>query len=104
MALSAATQEAIYLARILAAFKDSDSEPITMYCDNQGAIALVKNPVKHGRSKHIDIRYHFTREHVENGTIILEYIPSDQNLADPFTKPLGKVKWGTLRDSIFGEA
>ena len=104
MALSAATQEAIYLARIFAAFKDSNSEPITMYCDNQGAIALVKNPVKHGRSKHIDIRYHFTREHVENGTIILEYIPSDQNLADPFTKPLGKVKWGNLRDSLFGEA
>jgi hypothetical protein len=103
MALSAATQEAIYLARILSEFLDAETEPVKMYCDNQGAIALVKNPVKHGRSKHIDIRYHFTREHVENGTIELEYVPSNFNLADPFTKPLGRVKWVNLQKSLFGE-
>ena len=103
MALSAATQEAIYLARILSEFLDAETKPVKIYCDNQGAIALVKNPVKHGRSKHIDIRYHFTREHVEKGTIELEYVPSNFNLADPFTKPLGRVKWVNFRKPLFGE-
>ena len=55
--------------------------------DNQGAIALINNPVKHRKSKHIDVRYHFARECNQDNNIVLEYVPSSNNFADMFTKP-----------------
>ena len=60
--------------------------------DNQGAIALAKNPVYHQRSKHIDIRYHFIRSEVQEGVVNLSYVQSERNIADLFTKPVSKVK------------
>ena len=65
MALSAATQEAKFLRQLLADMQGSDVECVCLYVDNQGAIALAKNPVQHQRSKHIDIRYHFVRLEVQ---------------------------------------
>ena len=62
-------------------------------CDNQSAIALSKDNKFHQRTKHIDIRYHYIREAVEDGRIQVEYIPTDQNPADIFTKPLSKTKF-----------
>ena len=61
---------------------------IPIYCDNQSAIAMTGNPVQHSLTKHISIRYHFIREHVMEGTIELHFVPTDQQLADIFTKPL----------------
>ncbi|GJY16150.1 hypothetical protein Tco_0386572 [Tanacetum coccineum] len=61
---------------------------IPMYCDNKSAIALSCNNVQHSRSKHIDIRFHFIKEHVENGVIELYFVNSEYQLADIFTKPL----------------
>ena len=58
--------------------------------DNQGAIAMAKNPVGHARTKHIDIRYHFVREGVQNGAIFLNYVATDEMIADILTKPLPK--------------
>ena len=55
--------------------------------DNKGALVLIKNPVKHSRVKHIDIRYHFTRECYQSNQIVLDYVPSSDNEADIFTKP-----------------
>lgn len=64
----------------------------SMFCDNQGAIALAKNPVQHQRSKHIDIKYQFVRSEVQNGTMSLMYVQSEQNIADIFTKSVPKFK------------
>ena len=64
---------------------------IPIYCDNQSAIAMTGNPVQHSLTKHISIRYHFIREHVMEGTIELHFVPTDQQLADIFTKPLAEV-------------
>ena len=55
---------------------------VSLYADNQGAIALAKNPVHHSRSKHIDIKYHFIRLAVEENVVDLQYIPSAENNAD----------------------
>ena len=55
---------------------------IPIYCDNQSAIAMTGYPVQHSLTKHISIRYHFTREHVMEGTIELHFVPTDQQLAD----------------------
>ncbi|GJX16355.1 hypothetical protein Tco_0217187 [Tanacetum coccineum] len=59
-----------------------------MYCDNKSAIALCCNNVQHSRSKHIDIRFHFIKEHVENGVIELYFVNTEYQLADIFTKAL----------------
>nr|GEV79007.1 hypothetical protein [Tanacetum cinerariifolium] len=63
---------------------------ISMYCDNKSALALRCNNVQHSRSKHIDIRYHFIKEQVENGVIELYFVNTEYQLADLFTKALGR--------------
>ncbi|GJR79846.1 retrovirus-related pol polyprotein from transposon TNT 1-94 [Tanacetum coccineum] len=65
---------------------------IPMYCDNKSAIALCCNNVQHSRSKHIDIRFHFIKEHVENGVIELYFVNTEYQLADIFTKPLARER------------
>ncbi|GJT35746.1 retrovirus-related pol polyprotein from transposon TNT 1-94 [Tanacetum coccineum] len=65
---------------------------IPMYCDNKSAIALCCNNVQHSRSKHIDIRFHFIKEHVENGVIELYFVNTEYQLADIFTKALGRKR------------
>ncbi|KAK1379096.1 hypothetical protein POM88_025840 [Heracleum sosnowskyi] len=71
-------------------------EKIPIFCDNTSAIAITENPVQHSRTKHIDIKYHFIREHVMNGTVELHFVPSEQQLADIFTKPLDESKFSRL--------
>nr|GEZ27098.1 Gag-Pol polyprotein [Tanacetum cinerariifolium] len=63
---------------------------IPRYCDNKSAIALCYNNVQHSRSKHIDIRYHFIKEQVENAVIELYFVKKEYQLADLFTKALGR--------------
>nr|GEY77431.1 retrovirus-related Pol polyprotein from transposon TNT 1-94 [Tanacetum cinerariifolium] len=63
-----------------------------MYCDNKSAIALCCNNVQHSRSKYIDIRYHFIKEQVENGVIELYFVNTEYQLADLFTKALGRER------------
>nr|GFC67656.1 hypothetical protein [Tanacetum cinerariifolium] len=61
---------------------------ISIYCDSKSAIAISCNPVQHLRTKHIAVRYHFIKQHVEKGTIELYFIKMDYQLADIFTKAL----------------
>ncbi|GJU77823.1 hypothetical protein Tco_1274893 [Tanacetum coccineum] len=63
-----------------------------MYCDNKSAIALCCNNVQHSRSKHIDIKFHFIKEHVENGVIELYFVNTESQLADIFTKDLARER------------
>nr|GEZ71040.1 hypothetical protein [Tanacetum cinerariifolium]GEZ71042.1 hypothetical protein [Tanacetum cinerariifolium] len=65
---------------------------IPMYCDNKSVIALCCNNVQHSRSKHIDIRFHFIKEQVENGVVELYFVNMEYQLADIFTKALGKER------------
>ncbi|GJS38329.1 retrovirus-related pol polyprotein from transposon TNT 1-94 [Tanacetum coccineum] len=65
---------------------------IPMHCDNKSVIALCCNNVQHSRSKHIDIRFHFIKEHVENGVIELYFVNTEYQLADIFTKALGRER------------
>ncbi|RYR09971.1 hypothetical protein Ahy_B05g078415 isoform B [Arachis hypogaea] len=86
-AASCATQ-AVWLRRILEELNEKQSTPTTIFCDNKSAIALCKNPVFHGRSKHIDIRVHKIRELVNEKEVFIEYCPTEDQVADIFTKPL----------------
>ncbi|KAI3665011.1 hypothetical protein L6452_43627 [Arctium lappa] len=65
---------------------------IPIYCDSTSAIAIANNPVLRSKTKHIEIRYHFIRDHVMNGDIELHFIPTDFQLADLFTKPLDETR------------
>jgi hypothetical protein len=109
MALSDATKEALYLRMLLKEFGNISETATTIYCDNQGAIALANNPSQHRKTKHIDIRYHLIREHVDNGFISVQHISSISNTADIFTKPLPVTTFRShipaigLRDDRKGE-
>ncbi|KAJ9543669.1 hypothetical protein OSB04_023376 [Centaurea solstitialis] len=59
---------------------------VPIYCDSSGAIQIVANPVQHSRTKHIDIRYHFIKDHVEKGNVELFFVESERQIADLFTK------------------
>ena len=63
---------------------------IPIRCDNTSAINISKNPVQHSRTKHIEIRHHFLRDHVQKGDCVLEFVDTKNQLVDIFTKPLHK--------------
>ncbi|GJT15093.1 retrovirus-related pol polyprotein from transposon TNT 1-94 [Tanacetum coccineum] len=69
---------------------------IPMYCDSKSAIAISCNPVQHSKTKHIDIRYHFIKEHVERGTVEIYFVGTAYQLADLFTKALPKERFEYL--------
>nr|GEU87551.1 copia protein [Tanacetum cinerariifolium] len=73
---------------------------IPLYCDNKSAIALCCNNVQHSRVKHIDIRYHFIKEWVENGIMKLYFVQTEYQLADIFTKPLPRERFNFLIDKL----
>ncbi|GJS20280.1 hypothetical protein Tco_0448912 [Tanacetum coccineum] len=73
---------------------------IPLYCDNKSAIALCCNNVQHSRSKHIDIRYHFIKEQVENKVVELYFVRTEYQLADIFTKALGRERLDFLINKL----
>ncbi|GJU05687.1 retrovirus-related pol polyprotein from transposon TNT 1-94 [Tanacetum coccineum] len=71
-------------------------DKIPMYCDSKAAIAISCNPVQHSRTKHIDVRYHFIKEHVEKGIVELFFVETEYQLADLFTKALSEDRFTYL--------
>ena len=103
MALCAASKEAKFLDMLMSDFAPGISfRPIKIHVDNTGAIALGKNNMVTKRSKHIDIRYHFTRQCYSDGLIDIVHISTDKNLADVLTKPLGRSKLESFSKLLFG--
>ena len=100
VALAMATQEVVWLRRLLSDLGIDTSAPTELREDNQGAIDLSKNPKHHGRTKHIDVSHHFTRERIAMNEIDVKYVPSNQNLADVMTKPLPRVPFEKFRDEL----
>ena len=68
------------------------SDAVSFYCDNNGAIALAKEPRSHQKSKHIERRFHLIRANLEKGYVEVKRVNSTDNVADPLTKPLGQQK------------
>ena len=97
VALSSAAQECVWMRRLNSELGNSRGEPTTVMEDNQSCIVMAKNPQHHGRSKHIDIKYHFVRELVENETIKLKYCPTKEKIADILTKGLNREQFCYLR-------
>ena len=79
---------------------ECELEATVVHCDNQSGIRLSENPVFHDQSKHIDIQYHFLIDCVQRETIRLEYIQTDEQVANIFTKALCKQRIVKLRDKL----
>ena len=75
-------------------------DTMCVFCDNTNAINLSKNPVQHSKLKHIEIQYNFIQNLVEEKTVYLEFITTDNQKADIFTNPLDGLKFETLRKTI----
>ena len=76
----------------------TNPETVRIRGDNQGALALVKNPHLHERSKHIDIQYHYIRDLEARKRIAVDYIPTTDMVADGLTKPLDRVAFQRFKD------
>jgi hypothetical protein len=75
-------------------------KPNVLKCDNQSSIKLAHNPIYHARTKHIEIQHHFVREKIQSKEIDLIYCNTTDNVADIFTKPLGKMNFEECRKQL----
>jgi hypothetical protein len=101
MSLSDASREAIARQHLYTDLNIQDSIPL-LYSDNQAALAIAQNPVHHQRSKHIDIRYHFIRNAVQNDQVIIDYVPTAGQTADILTKALGPQQHSKCIVGLYG--
>lgn len=92
--------QGVWMRRILEKLGHEQSKCTVIFCDNSSAIKLSKNPVLHGRSKHIDIRFHFLRDLTRDGVVELVHCRSKDQIADIMTKPLKLEEFLKLRDLI----
>ena len=100
VALSIATQEAIWLRRLLNGIGYVVTSPTIIYEDNQGAIELSKNAKHQSRIKHVDISFHFVRERVVMKEVEIKYCPSNEMIADIMTKGIPKFTFEMLRELL----
>ena len=99
MAITEAIKEAIWLQGLLDDLGVGQKQ-VTVFCDSQSAIHLAKNQVYHARTKHIDVRYHFVREIIEEGGVLVQKIKTDDNPADMLTKVMTTIKFNHCLDLI----
>lgn len=100
MAAAAAVKESLWMRKLLPDFGVPIDGPIHVKCDNQGTIALLKNPIETARAKHIDVIHHFARERVARKEIEFSYISTDRMVADCLTKPLPASAFKLCRDGM----
>ncbi|KAF5448208.1 hypothetical protein F2P56_028764 [Juglans regia] len=99
-ALVSTAAEVKWLGHLLRDLKVISSSSPLLFCDNQSSIFLVANPVSHSRSKHIELNYHFVRELVASGQLRLQYVPTNLQLADIFTKSLSRPAFIFFRSKL----
>eukprot|EP00253_Pinus_taeda_P018033 PITA_18033 len=92
-----ASKEALWLRQILSEFGFQQQHPTTLWCDNQSAIQLCKDPVQHQHSKHIELHMHFIRKLIHDHVLEVQYCSTDDQVADIFTKALTEAKLTKLR-------
>lgn len=100
VAATAAACQAVWMRRMLRSLGQEQAKATVIFCDNSSAIALSKNSVFHKRTKHIDTRFHYIRELVSNGEIVLEHCRTQEQVADILTKPLDQKSFEFLRKCL----
>jgi transposase InsO family protein len=100
IAAATAASQAVWLSRLLGEVHGKEPDKVKLYVDNKSAIALCKNPVFHDRSKHIDTRFHYIRECVEEGKIEVTHVGTNDQMGDIFTKALPRAKFIEMRQRL----
>ncbi|XP_050915370.1 secreted RxLR effector protein 161-like [Lathyrus oleraceus] len=95
-----ATCQAMWLDSVMKELRCEVMKPLILRIDNKSSISLAKNPISHGRSKHIDTRFYFIREKMSNGMIEVQYCPTEVQLVDDFTKALKLDRFEFLRRKL----
>jgi hypothetical protein len=89
-----------WMKQTLQDIKTTFEEPTIIHCDNTSMISLSKNPVQHSKLKHIPIKYHYLRDQDENKNIKLEYVKTQEQVENIFTKPLNKYVFEHLKKKL----
>ncbi|CAI6377586.1 unnamed protein product [Macrosiphum euphorbiae] len=97
---SEAVKGILWITWLITSLSTTGDKQLVLFIDNQNATRLVKNPEFHKRTKHIDVRYHFIREKYEEGQFQLQYIGTEDQIADILTKPLVKERFEKLWSAI----
>ena len=97
VAAASCCTQIIWMMKTLQEFQIKCSPPISIMCDNTSAISISKNHVMHSKTKNIPIKYHLLREQVLEQKVKLEYVPSKEQFANIFTKPLPREAFEYLR-------
>jgi len=92
--------QVVWMRRLLGELTGEEAQPPALMVDNKPAIALAKNPVLHDRSKHIDVKFHFLRDCVDGGQLVIEFVETGRQLADILTKSLGRPRFSELKKMI----
>ena len=92
--------QVVWLCRLLGEVTGVEAHPPALMVDNQPTIALAKNPVLHDRSKHINVTFHFLRDCVDGGQIVIEFVETGRQLANVLIKPLGRLRFTELKKMI----
>jgi transposase InsO family protein len=100
MALTETSKHALWVKSLCEQLSFDIDLPISIHCDSKGAREITLNPVFHKRTKHIDIQHHFVRQQAEEGSIAILPIPTADNLADVFTKPLSRDSHSRLTGTL----
>jgi hypothetical protein len=90
----------VWFKNLIEEISQEKIEIVMLKIDNVSAINLAKNPIAHGRSKHIELRFHYLREQVNNGNLTLEHCISEEQVADLFTKAVTVKVFQKLRDQM----
>ncbi|KAI4380893.1 hypothetical protein MLD38_007031 [Melastoma candidum] len=99
-AMAYAVAETNWLSSLARELHISLSRPLLVCCDNLGATYLAANPIQHNRTKHMDIDYHFVREQVQTGDVLIKYVPTKDQRADILTKNLGCASFAAQRSNL----
>jgi hypothetical protein len=99
--LNKAVRELKFIVQLLELIGIPVKKPTTVHVDNVGCIFLAKNKTSGERTKHIDMKYHFIQEQVENGLVEIKFVRSEDNVADIFTKNLGGEKFNFHSQKLF---
>ncbi|RVW59875.1 Retrovirus-related Pol polyprotein from transposon RE1 [Vitis vinifera] len=99
-ALASATSEMIWIQYVLQELCLSSSSPPLLWCDNKSAAHLAANPVFHARTKHIEMDLHFIRDHVLRKQLVIQYLPSAEQVADIFTKHISSSQFLSFRTKL----
>jgi len=90
----------VWLRKLLADLSGHQVDVTVIFCDNQSCVKLSENSVFHDRSKHIDMKYHYIRDIVQKGGVKLQYVSTEAQGGDIFTKPLARVKFAYFQERL----